>query len=115
VNVLILNAGSSSLKFQVIATDLERIKQSSDQRLCRGQVERIGGEAIITVQSHDGQRHKLTAPIRDISAAVDYVLRSRRTRRAFPKFGISATFTPWDIAWCTVESCFMNPLSLVSG
>jgi acetate kinase len=75
MNVLILNAGSSSLKFQVIATDLERIRQHQDERLCRGQVERIGGEAIITVQSRGGPRHKSTAPLRDVSAALDYVLR----------------------------------------
>ena len=75
MNVLILNAGSSSLKFQVIATDLERIKSSTDERLCRGQVERIGGEAIVTVQNRTGPRRKLTAPIRDVSAALDYVLR----------------------------------------
>ncbi|MGO9008782.1 MAG: acetate/propionate family kinase [Bryobacteraceae bacterium] len=75
MNVLILNAGSSSLKFQVIATDLARIKAASDERLCRGQVERIGGEAIITVQNRNGPRRKLTAPIRDVAAALDYVLR----------------------------------------
>ncbi len=82
MNVLVLNAGSSSLKFQVIATDLDRIKQHTDLRLCRGQVERIGGEAIVTVQSHDGQRQTLTAPIRDISAAIDYVLRWLGTDRS---------------------------------
>ena len=75
MNVLILNAGSSSLKFQVIATDLDRIKKASDERLCRGQVERIGGEAIVTVQNKNGPRRKLTAPIRDVAAALDYVLR----------------------------------------
>jgi len=75
MNVFVINAGSSSLKFQVIATDVERIKQDNDELLCRGQVERIGGEAIFTVQSHTGVRHKLTAPIRDVSAALDYVLR----------------------------------------
>src|SRR5437660_9194542 len=75
MNVFVINAGSSSLKFQVIATDLERIRQDNDELLCRGQVERIGGEAIITVQSHTGSRQKLTAPIRDVSAALDYVLR----------------------------------------
>ena len=75
MNVLVINAGSSSLKFQVIATDLERIKQDQDELLCRGQVDRIGGEAIITVQSHAGLQQKLTAPIRDVSAALDYVLR----------------------------------------
>jgi len=75
MNVFVINTGSSSLKFQLIATDLERISQNSDVLLCRGQVERIGGEAIITVQSHTGLRQKLTAPIRDVSAALDYVLR----------------------------------------
>src|SRR5271166_5467970 len=75
MNVLVINAGSSSLKFQVIATDLERIRQDNDELLCRGQVERIGGEAIITLESHSGSRQKLTAPIRDVPAALDYVLR----------------------------------------
>src|SRR5579864_1669779 len=75
MNVFVINAGSSSLKFQLIATDPERIKQNKDELLCRGQVERIGGEAIITFQTHGDLRQKLTAPIRDVSAALDYVLR----------------------------------------
>lgn len=75
MNVLVLNAGSSSLKFQVIATDLDRIRQDSDERLCRGGVERIGGEAIVTVESRNGPRQKSTAPIRDVAAGLDYVLR----------------------------------------
>jgi acetate kinase len=75
MNVLILNAGSSSLKFQVIATDLEKIKSNADHRLCRGQVERTGGEAIVTFQTHNRARQVSTAPLRDISAALDYVLR----------------------------------------
>jgi acetate kinase len=75
MNVLVINAGSSSLKFQVIATDPERIRRDQDDLLCRGQVERIGGEAIITVQNNAGLRQTLTAAIRDISAALDYVLR----------------------------------------
>src|SRR5947209_5930729 len=75
MNVVVINAGSSSLKFQLIATDLDRTRQNNDELLCRGQVERIGGEAIITVQTHAGLRQKLTAAIRDISAALDYVLR----------------------------------------
>jgi len=49
MNVFVIHAGSSSLKFQVIATDLERIRQDNDEFLCRGQVERIGGEAIFSV------------------------------------------------------------------
>jgi acetate kinase len=75
MNILVLNAGSSSLKFQVVSTDLDRIRQSTDERLCRGQVERIGGEAIISVHHRDGSAKKFTAPIRDTAAALDYVLR----------------------------------------
>src|ERR1039458_9590312 len=75
MNILVLNAGSSSLKFQVISTDLERIQRDADERLCRGYVERIGGEAIITIETRNGPRQKVTAPVRNISAALDYVLR----------------------------------------
>jgi acetate kinase len=42
VNVLVLNCGSSSVKLQVIATSRERIRTSSDERLARASVERIG-------------------------------------------------------------------------
>ena len=38
MNILVLNAGSSSLKFQVISTDLERIQRDGDERLCKGYV-----------------------------------------------------------------------------
>lgn len=75
MNVLVLNSGSSSFKFQVIATDLDRIKKHEDQRLCRGEVERVGGEAIVTFQSGDNARQKFTASLRDISAALDYLVR----------------------------------------
>jgi len=75
MNVLVLNAGSSSLKFQIIATDLERIQQYKDERLCRGEVERTGGEAIITFQRQDEPKQKFTASLRDISAALDYLVR----------------------------------------
>lgn len=82
MNVLVINAGSSSLKFQVIATDLERIAQENDELLCRGQVERIGGEAIITIESRTGLRQKLTAPIRDLTGALDHVLRRLASDRS---------------------------------
>ena len=75
MNVLILNSGSSSLKFQVIATDLERIKEHKDDRLGKGEVERIGGEAIVTFQAGQQPRRKFTAPLRNISGALDYLVR----------------------------------------
>jgi acetate kinase len=75
MNVLVLNAGSSSLKFQIIATDLDRIKTHTDERICRGEVERTGGEAIVTFQKRNDAKHKFTASLRDISAALDYLVR----------------------------------------
>src|SRR5271167_209288 len=75
MNVFVLNSGSSSLKFQVIATDLDRIQQHQDERICRGEVERIGGEAIVTFQKGGEAKHKFTASLRDISAALDYLVR----------------------------------------
>lgn len=75
MNVLVLNSGSSSLKFQVIATDLEQIKQYKDDRVCRGEVEGIGGEAIIRIQYRKEPGQTFTAPLRDMGAALDYLLR----------------------------------------
>src|SRR5215469_1489642 len=75
MNVLVLNAGSSSLKFQIIATDLDRISNHKDDRICRGEVERTGGEAIITFQYRQQPKRKLTASLRDITAALDYLVR----------------------------------------
>ena len=53
MNVLVLNCGSSSLKFQVIVTDLKSIEQNTDKRLAKGLIERIGSEALITTQAGD--------------------------------------------------------------
>ena len=75
MNVLVLNAGSSSLKFQVIATDLERIKQYKDDRILRGEVDGISGEGIVKVQYRKDPPRTMTAPLRDMGAALDYVLR----------------------------------------
>ena len=75
MNVLVLNCGSSSVKFQLIATDLERIAGNTDRRLARGVVERIGGEAIITLQAEGGAVQRSTAPVRDTRSAVEFVIR----------------------------------------
>jgi acetate kinase len=75
MNVLVLNSGSSTLKFQLIATDLDHIKQNADQRLCRGAVERIGGEAIVTVQTEKTPRSVFTASLPDLPAALDFLVR----------------------------------------
>ena len=75
MNVLVLNSGSSSLKFQVIATDLERIKQYQDDRICRGEVEGIGGEAIIRIRHRNEPSQTSTSSLRDIASTLEYLVR----------------------------------------
>ena len=75
MNVLVLNSGSSSLKFQIIATDLEQIQQHKDARVLRGVVDGIGGEAIVKVRYRNEPEKTLTSPLRDMGAALDYLLR----------------------------------------
>jgi len=42
MKILVLNSGSSSVKFQIIETDLERMNAHRDETLAVGQVEKIG-------------------------------------------------------------------------
>jgi acetate kinase len=58
----------------VISTDPDRMAKDVDERLVRGAVERIGGEAIVTIQNQGGDRQKTTAQLHDIVAAIRYVL-----------------------------------------
>jgi acetate kinase len=74
MNVLVLNVGSSTLKFQVIRTDAERIAANADERLARGVVERIGGEALLTLEPTGAPPVREAAPVRDARAAVEAVL-----------------------------------------
>jgi acetate kinase len=74
MNVLVLNAGSSTLKFQLVRTDQERMAASTDERLARGQYDRIGGETIYAVSTKDGATIRGTAPLRDHRAAIEHLL-----------------------------------------
>jgi acetate kinase len=73
MNVLVLNAGSSTLKFQLIRTDAERIAGDADERLADGVIERIGGESVIAARIGDAPRKRTTARLKDLHAAVDWV------------------------------------------
>src|SRR5690606_14865392 len=64
MNVLVLNAGSSSLKFQLIQTSEEQITADADVRMARGIIERIGGQALLTLEVTGQPTHRETAPIR---------------------------------------------------
>lgn len=75
MNVLVLNCGSSSVKFQLITTDLEQIADNSDRRLARGNIERIGGEAIVLLKAAGRDPERSTATLRDTRAAVELIIR----------------------------------------
>jgi acetate kinase len=74
VNVLVLNAGSASLRFQLIRTDQERIATDGDERFARGHIERIGGEALLRMEVVGKPARRTTAALRDHRAAVEHVL-----------------------------------------
>ncbi len=74
MNILVLNAGSATLKFQVVVTDEARIASNDDRKLLRGQIERIGGESVITLRSSNSVSRTLAAPLRDVRAAVDWLV-----------------------------------------
>jgi len=75
MNVLVLNCGSSTLKFQLIDTDLERMESDADRRLAVGIVERIGGQALMRFEASGKERRRTAEPVREHRAAVDRVLR----------------------------------------
>jgi acetate kinase len=76
MNVLVLNSGSSSLKFQVIRTSLDDIAANTDKALASGVVERIGSQSLVTLRNvATDVASKTATPIRDHRAAIDHVLR----------------------------------------
>src|ERR1700751_5722484 len=82
MNVLVLNAGSSSLKFQIISTDLDQIKEYKDDRILRGEIDGIGGVAVVKLRYRKEPGKTLTAPLRDMGAALDYLVRYIASERS---------------------------------
>jgi acetate kinase len=74
MKILVLNVGSSSLKFQLIDTDQTAIDGNRDRRLASGQIERIGGEAILTLAAGSSTPSHSKAQIRNHRDAVERVI-----------------------------------------
>ena len=74
MNILVLNAGSSSMRFQLIRTDEEHMANDSDERLAKGTVSRIGGEAVLDFQAGSAPASRRALPIRDHRQAIDAVM-----------------------------------------
>jgi acetate kinase len=75
MNVLVLNCGSSSVKYQLIETSLEHIARNSDRCLGRGCVERIGTHgALHTWEPADGERHTVGSEILEHRQAIAAII-----------------------------------------
>ncbi len=75
MNILVLNSGSSSVKFQIIETDLGRIEKDRDRRLAGGVLERIGSHSLITFETEGQPRYRSAKPVKSHREAVDMILR----------------------------------------
>jgi acetate kinase len=68
MNILVLNCGSSSVKYQFIEAE-------SQKTLARGSIERIGMDgATLTNVRHDGDEIKIAGEIVDHISAIEYIL-----------------------------------------
>ncbi|MFI5346564.1 MAG: acetate/propionate family kinase [Elusimicrobiota bacterium] len=75
MNVLVLNCGSSSIKFQVIATDEKSITADSDRCLAKGIIERVGSLSLLTLQVSGREPLCSDEPLRDVRAAIERIVR----------------------------------------
>jgi acetate kinase len=75
MNVLVLNSGSSSLKFQLIDTDPGKIANDADRRLARGTIERIGSQGLLRFENSAGKIYRNAQPVRDHRSAIDIAIR----------------------------------------
>ncbi len=74
MKVLVLNCGSSSVKFQLVDTDEAAASAGRDHALAKGLVENIGGTAILRYEAAGRPPVKETAEILEHKIAVERVL-----------------------------------------
>ncbi len=74
MKVLVLNCGSSSVKFQLVETDEVSSMAGTDRALAKGLVENIGGTAILRYEAAERDPVKETAEILEHKIAVERVL-----------------------------------------
>jgi len=71
MNALVLNCGSSTVKFQLIETDAELIGRNADQCLAKGSIEKIGtSEALIRFQKGQDKPTVKVAEVLDHKSAI---------------------------------------------
>ena len=86
MKILVINSGSSSLKFQVIDSDTEKV-------LAKGQCERIGIDGIFNYQTDQGVKIKEKYPMANHKEAVDRIL----TTLVDPERGVISNYSQIDV------------------
>ena len=74
MNILALNCGSATIKFQIIETDGVRGAADSVRRLAGGVIEHIGGRARVAFEAEGRARDISTEPLADYRAGIDRIL-----------------------------------------
>ena len=86
MRILVINSGSSSLKFQVIDSDTEKV-------LAKGQCERIGIDGIFNYQTDQGVKIKEKYPMANHKEAGDRIL----TTLVDPERGVISNYSQIDV------------------
>ena len=74
MNILVLNCGSATVKFQIIDTDRDRAAADSDRRLASGIIENIGERTRISFEAEGRPRESFSEPLADYRAGIDRIL-----------------------------------------
>jgi acetate kinase len=74
MKVLVVNCGSSSVKFQLVETDAKSAPAGTDRALAKGLVENVGGTAVLKFEVPGRKPVKDTAEILEHKVAVERIL-----------------------------------------
>jgi len=77
MKILVLNSGSSSVKFQVIETDLERMNNQQDETLAVGTIEKIGmSDSRLLIKIPGRKPHQSYREVLEHRGAIEWVMRT---------------------------------------
>ena len=85
MKILVLNSGSSSLKYQVIDTN-------TNEMLVKGNYERIGQQGAFLTHKVHGEKHKFEYPVKDHKEALEFVLSRLKSKH----YGVFQTLDELD-------------------
>jgi acetate kinase len=83
MKILVLNCGSSSIKFQLIETNIELIEADADRCLAKGSIEKIGtDEAVLHLIVPPNPAHSITEEMLDYQTALTRAIQALKEAQA---------------------------------